>query len=309
MTMAEPLLELQRVDKQYRRGSNQVQALSDYSLALHGGEVLGLLGPNGAGKTTAIKVITQLCEPDAGLLLWRGAPVRDKRYLGRLGVLLEGRGALNERLSTWENARYFCGLREAAFDRAHFNAMAELLELPDPRAPVRLLSTGNKLKSGLLLSLIHRPDVALLDEPTIGLDLFGVRKLDALVRYIAAEGCAVMISSHDLHFVERLAQRIACIRQGRKVFDGAKQDFLRVEHAYALSLAVRDGPPPPLPAGLQWQAPADGPLRLALRDHAELCRVLAVLMPALPAAEGLQVERVTLREKYQALVGNAQETA
>ena len=144
---------------------------------MHAGEVLGLLGPNGAGKTTAIKVLTSLCERDRGVFHWRGQPVRSKLYLRDVGVLLEGRGALNERLSTWENAKYFCGLREARFDAGHFNQLTELLELPDVRAPVRLLSTGNKLKSALLLCLIHKPAVLLLDEPTIGLDVFGVANL------------------------------------------------------------------------------------------------------------------------------------
>ena len=310
--MTAAVLEMRGVAKSYQRVGATVPALSDFSLALHGGEVLGLLGPNGAGKTTAIKVMTHLCEPDQGALLWRGTPVQGKRYLGQLGVLLEGRGALNERLSTWENANYFCALREAAFDRQHFDAMAELLALPDPRAPVRLLSTGNKLKSGLLLSLIHRPAVVLLDEPTIGLDLFGVEKLEALIRYMAAQGGAVMISSHDLQFVERLAMRIACIRRGRKVFDGPKHDFLKVEHAYALSLGVRDDHWPSLPPGrddLRWQPQGAGMLRLTLRDHAELCAVMAHLMPALPAASDLQIERVTLREKYQALVSASEDCA
>ena len=155
---------------------------------MHPGEVLGLLGPNGAGKTTAIKVLTSLCEPERGVFHWRGQPVRSKRYLREVGVLLEGRGALNERLSTWENAKYFCGLREARFDAGHFNQLTELLELPDVRAPVRLLSTGNKLKSALLLCLIHKPAVLLLDEPTIGLDVFGVEKLETLVRHVSEAG-------------------------------------------------------------------------------------------------------------------------
>ena len=306
------LLEMQNVEKRYCRSGVEVTALRDFSLSLRGGEVLGLLGPNGAGKTTAIKVMTSLCEADAGRLLWRGEPIRDKRYLAQVGVLLEGRGALNERLSTWENANYFCALRESAFDRKHFDAMAELLQLPDPRAPVRQLSTGNKLKSALLLCLIHRPAVVLFDEPTIGLDLFGVEKLEALIQYVVADGRAVVISSHDLHFVERLAQRIACIRHGCKVFDGPTGEFLRVDHAYALTLQLRDREPPPLPdlrVDLRWQHRAEGLLRLELRDHAELCEVLASLMPVLPSATDLQIERVTLREKYQALVSAEKETA
>lgn len=311
--MTEALLDMAGIEKTYWRGGKEIAALSDFSLSLKAGEVLGLLGPNGAGKTTAIKVLTSLCEPDQGVLRWRGEQVRNKRYLHEVGVLLEGRGSLNERLSTWENARYFCGLREASFDARYFADLVELMELPDVNAPVRQLSTGNKLKSALLLCVIHRPACVVLDEPTMGLDLFGVEKLETLVHHLSQAGTAIVISSHDLQFVEQLAKRIVCICRGRKLFDGPKSDFLRVEHAYVLKLEVNPGnapllpPLPPLRPGLAWVHIAPGSLRLELHTHAELCTVLALLMPALPSALGIQIERVTLKDKYLSLVGSEEE--
>lgn len=310
--MSTELLRMENVRKTYRRAGQEVVALHDFSMSVRAGEVLGLLGPNGAGKTTAIKALVSLVEADSGVTLWRGQPVSGKGYLREVGVLLEGRGALNERLSTWENANYFCRLREGKFDKAHFDNLARLLALPDVHAPVRLLSTGNKLRSGLLLSLIHKPAVVFLDEPTIGLDLFGVQMLEDLVHHVASTGTAVMISSHDLQFVERLAERIVCICKGRKVFDGSKSDFLHVEHAYVLSLQAGAEALPLLPQLLparDWIAAGAGTQRVKLHDYAELCLVLDSLMPSLPAARGIQVERVTLKEKYMALVDEAEQAA
>ena len=299
------LCELRGVSKDYQRAGQRVAALQDFSLALRPGEVSGLLGPNGAGKTTALKVLLSLTHADRGGLWWRGEPVRDQRYLGRIGALLEGRGALNERLSTWENARYFCALREVPFDIDHWMTLVSLLELPDPAAPVRLLSTGNKLRSALLLSVIHKPELVLLDEPTIGLDMFGTEQIERLVRILASRGTTVLLSSHDLAFVERASQRIVCIRQGQKVFDGAKQDFLKVDHAYELEVLCG---PAGLPAPeLSWRQADNGSARLRLQDHAALCNTMEQLMPTLSSAVGLQIHRVTLRQKYRELVGLADE--
>jgi|GEM_PF-405145 len=310
--MQSSLVDMRGIGKSYSRAAQRIDALRDFSLSLSAGEVLGLLGPNGAGKTTAVKILATLVEPDAGEILWRGAPAAGKRHLREVGVLLEGRGAVNERLSTRENARYFCGLRETRFDPKHFAALTALLDLPDADAPVRLLSTGNKLKSALLLSLVHRPAVVFLDEPTIGLDVFGVDRLESLVRHAAEHGTAVMISSHDLHFIERLAHRIVCICRGRKVFDGSKEEFLHVEHAYVLTLHMPDDRPPGLPrlrTGLDWEEAAPGEYRVRLRDHGELCAVLPALQPRLHAARAMQVERVTLKDKYLNLVDAARKEA
>jgi ABC-2 type transport system ATP-binding protein len=261
-----------------------------------------------------VKLLTGLCGADSGQLHWRGQAVplgRHAPHLREFGVLLEGRGACYERLSTLENARYFCGLREASFDRAHFDALARLLEIADIHAPLRQLSTGHKLRSSLLGTLVHRPALALLDEPTLGLDLFGVERLQDLVRHTADQGTALLLGSHDLDFIERLSRRIVCLRAGRKVFDGSQADFLRLDHEYLLLLETDSIQPPSLPAEMAlpaWQPQADsrpGHWQLPLRDHAQACATLAALQPVLPAQRGLQLRRVALRDKYISLVGEA----
>ncbi|MBB4842567.1 ABC-2 type transport system ATP-binding protein [Paucibacter oligotrophus] len=301
------LFELQHASKCYQRGAHKVQALRDFSLRLDAGEILGLLGPNGSGKTTFVKLATGLCDADAGELRWRGHPVSGHRHLRELGVLLEGRGAGYERLSTWENARYFCGLREARFDAAHFQALAELLELPDVRAPLRQLSTGNKLRASLLCTLIHKPALALLDEPTLGLDLLGVDKLEALVRHGAGQGMGFVISSHDLHFIERLCPRIVCISRGEKLYDGCKSEFLQDGTGYVLQLQAGPQGAPALPEGLGAWLPQGDLLQLPLRDHAQACAALACLQPQLPACLSMELRPVSLRDRYRKLVGEQDE--
>ncbi len=297
------LLCLTEASKRYGHGDSAVQALQDFDLRLHPGETVGLLGPNGSGKTTLVKLLTGLCGADQGRLQWRGGPVlpagRPGPHLREIGVLLEGRGAAYERLNTLENARYFCELRETRFDASRFRQMAELLGLADVRTPIRQLSTGNKLRAALIGALIHRPALALLDEPTLGLDLEGVERLHALVRQGAQDGQTFLISSHDLHFVERICPRIVCIHRGRKRFDGPRAAFVQVAHPYRLQ--VRHAlPRPSLPdwlAGRQWQR-QDEDWTLPLQDPAEAARLMSLWADWLAGSEQLQLRRLELREHY-----------
>ena len=298
------LLRLQQASKCYRRNAQTIQALQNFDLEVTPGEIVGLLGPNGSGKTTLIKLITGLCGADTGSLRWRDQPAQPAGqpgpHLREMGVLLEGRGAVYERLSTWENARYYCALREARFDADEFGRLAELLSVPDIRAPVRQLSTGNKLRAALLGALIHRPALVLLDEPTLGLDLEGVERLQAVLRQGAAQGQAFILSSHDLHFIERLCPRIVCILAGEKRFDGLRSDFVQQKYVYRLIVQAASVELPVPPAWLLdrcWASQGNQHV-LDLRDHAEACQLLAEWQPLLPHFDSLELRRVELRDHY-----------
>lgn len=310
------LLSLSGMGKTYQRAGRAVAALRGFSVTVDAGEIVGLLGPNGSGKTSFVKLVTGISTADHGTLAWRGKPMAQLRLKDRLreiGVLLEGRGASYERLSTLENARYFCGLREARFDRRYFDVLAELLEIPDVRAPLRQLSTGNKLRAALLGCLIHRPSLALLDEPTLGLDLFGVESLEKLLRHGAENGTAFVVSSHDLHFIERLCPRIVCIREGQKVFDGRKTELLSVSHEYLLTISAGVSDLSRLKEVVErlavdrgWQMTPGSSWQLPLRDYEQACAVLSALQPQLREFHGIELRRVSLHEKYRHLVGEAE---
>ena len=177
--------------------------------------------------------------------------------------------------------------------------MAEALGLDDVRVPIRQLSTGNRLRAALIGALIHRPALALLDEPTLGLDLEGVERLQALVRQGMREGQTFLISSHDLHFIERLCPRIVCIHQGRKRFDGPRETFAHLPYPYRLQVR-HPAPCPALPdwlADRRWER-QDEDWTLALKDPAELMRLMALWADWLAASEQLQLRRIDLREHY-----------
>ncbi|PND39185.1 hypothetical protein C1O66_17750 [Paucibacter aquatile] len=305
-TTAGLLLQLQQASKHYTRGGGSVQALDQFDLELKAGEVIGLLGPNGSGKTTLVKILTGLCDADQGELRWRKDPARAAGqpgpHLREIGVLLEGRGAAYERLTTLENARYFCELREQRFSLDRCRQMADLLGLSDLDTPIRQLSTGNKLRAALIGALIHRPALVLLDEPTLGLDLEGVERLHALVHQGAAEGQTFLIGSHDLHFIERLCPRIVCIHRGRKRFDGAREAFVHQDYRYRLVVRSEQAcPPPPEWLGPRdWQAaPGEaGGWSLPLRDPPEAARLMAEWAAWLGRCSALQLRAIELREHY-----------
>jgi ABC-type multidrug transport system ATPase subunit len=315
-TTGKNLLSLSGVSKTYQRAGRAVAALRDFSVDIDAGEIVGLLGPNGAGKTTFVKLVTGISAADHGSLSWRRAVMAERRLQGNLreiGVLLEGRGASYERLSTLENARYFCGLREARFNRRYFDVLAELLQIPDVQAPLRQLSTGNKLRAALLGCLIHRPSLALLDEPTLGLDLFGIESLEKLLLHGAENGTAFVVSSHDIHFIERLCPRIVCVREGQKVFDGCKSELLNVSHQYLLTvnagssdLRQLDEAVAPLAVDGCWQLTSGGLGQLPLRNYQQACVVLTALQPRFAEFTGIELQRVSLHEKYRRLIGEAE---
>ncbi|MFG6447910.1 ATP-binding cassette domain-containing protein [Roseateles sp. BYS180W] len=301
--MKPPLLELTQASKHYQRDGTQVQALQDFDLSLTQGELVGLLGPNGSGKSTLVKVLTGLCGADQGQLRWRAGAVlkagQAGPHLREFGVLLEGRSGAYERLTPLENARYFCGLREARFDTGHFQHLARALGLRDVHSPVRQLSTGNKLRAALIATLIHRPALVLLDEPTLGLDLEGVEQLQALAQSCQEAGQTLLISSHDLHLIERLCPRIVCISQGHKRFDGPREAFTQVPHPYRLRLRHSQPQPelPPWLTGREWQIEGNE-LSLPLLNPEEATRLMALWADWLGRSTELQLLRISLREHY-----------
>lgn len=217
------LLSLSNISKTYRKQGREIKALCDVSISVTMGETLGILGPNGSGKSSLVKIISGLCLPERGHIDWH---THDNRRRS-IGVLLEGRLNLMERLSTLENAKYYCALRQCGFSLLMFRQLAQELALVDVHSPVRKLSTGNKLRSALLLAFIHRPSLVMLDEPTTGMDFPGVQRLTHLIKRISEQGCGFVICSHDLEFIDDICHHIVCLNQGGMVFNGDKRDFLK----------------------------------------------------------------------------------
>ena len=209
------------------------------SFEVEAGEVFGFLGPNGAGKTTTIRLMLDLIRPSSGRLELFGLDAQkdSAAILRRIGYL-PGDLHLYERLTAREQLRYFAALR-GLDGLGEGEQLAERFELELDR-PIKALSKGNRQKVGLVQAFLHRPDLLLLDEPTAGLDPLVQITFNELLREVAAEGRTVFLSSHILSEVQRLADRVAIVREGTlELVDTIEalraQAFVRVEATFATS--------------------------------------------------------------------------
>jgi ABC-2 type transport system ATP-binding protein len=208
---APPIVELHRVSRYFDKKA----ALDDLSLTVPRGGVFGLIGGNGAGKTTLIKHVLGLLKAQSGTVRVFGLDPIDNPVgtLGRIGYLSEERD-----IPDWMRVRELIRYTEAfypAWDPKYAEELREAFDL-DPNAKVKTLSRGQRARAGLLTALAHRPDLLVLDEPSSGLDPVVRRDiLGAIIRTIAEEGRTVLFSSHLLDEVERVADRVAMIHQGR----------------------------------------------------------------------------------------------
>jgi len=235
-------LEVDNLKKTYRYGGKLVEAVRSVSLTLAAGEVLAFLGPNGAGKTTTIKMIAGLIRPDVGRVRIAGLdPHHNPQALRMLGAVLEGNRNLYWRLTPEENLEYFGVLkgltrREA---RRRGKALLERFDLTSKRrTPVQTLSRGMQQKLALAVALIHQPKLVLLDEPTLGLDVEATQNVKALVRAIASEGCAILLTTHQLDIAEELSDQVAIIQKGEIIASSSTRDLIRQFSGSAYTIEV-----------------------------------------------------------------------
>lgn len=224
-------LEAYNLKKTYHQGKQLVEAVKNVSLTMSSGEVLAFLGPNGAGKTTSIKMMAGLIQPDAGSVRIAGSdPHRNSAALQNLGAVLEGNRNVYWRLTPEENLEYF-GVLKGLTRRQASKSGKELLERfglsHKRRTPAQNLSRGMQQKLAIAVALIHQPQVLLLDEPTLGLDVEATEDVKALVREIAASGCAILLTTHQLYIAEELSDRVAIIQAGEILAESSTSELIR----------------------------------------------------------------------------------
>lgn len=197
-----------------RRFGDRV-AVDDISFELARGEIFALLGPNGAGKTTTLRMLAGLIGPSSGSVRLGGEALTRgtaPRLRGRIGLLTETPG-LWERLTVRRNLLVYARLHRLPSPDAAVDEALDTFGLRDRGSDAAAeLSKGLKQRVALARTLLHRPDVVLLDEPTAGLDPEGARDVRELVRRLRSEQRAIVLSTHNLDEVERLADRVAVMR-------------------------------------------------------------------------------------------------
>jgi ABC-2 type transport system ATP-binding protein len=212
-----PAIEVDKATKRYDGRT----VLRGISFRVAAGETFGLLGPNGAGKTTTVEMIEGYRRPDAGQIsvLGEDPATAGRDHRARVGLMLQGGGGVDPRMTAREVLRL-----HGRFHVAPRNT-DELLELVGlttaARTRYRRLSGGEKQRLGLALALVGRPSLIVLDEPTAGMDVEGRTATRALLGQLRNEGVTILLTSHDLTDVERVADRIAIIDRGRVVALGA----------------------------------------------------------------------------------------
>ena len=226
--MASTVLETHDLSKSF----GKVQAVNEVNLQVNEGEVYGFLGPNGAGKTTTIGMALGLIHPSNGWVELFGQPVSPAhaRPLRRVGSLV-GRPALLPYLSGRKYLDLLAQLRTGV-DEHRIEEVLERVGLTFAAGrKAKTYSTGMMQRLGLGAAILHRPELIILDEPTNGLDPAGMRDVRDLIRSLAEDGATVFLSSHLLHEVEMVCDKIAVINKGHIVAQGSVDDLLnRQEH-------------------------------------------------------------------------------
>lgn len=204
-------------------------SVDNLSMHVAPGEFYGLLGPNGAGKTTTIRLITALTNPTKGGIMVNGFPVRrnETRFKAELGLVPQHNN-LEPELTVTENLRLHAMLYgmpavQATSRIEELLAFAELEEKAS--AVVNTLSGGMKRKTMIIRALMHNPRVLLLDEPTVGLDVFARRKVWDLLKSLNTRGITILLATHYLEEAEKLCTRIGLLKKGRLIMEGSPDEL------------------------------------------------------------------------------------
>lgn len=213
-----------------RREVHEVRALDDVSFTIPDGEIVGYIGPNGAGKSSTIKILSGILVPDGGTCIVDGrVPWKErKRHAAQIGVVFGQRSQLwwdVPVIDSFSLLRDIYRVPQADYART-LEELTELLNLLELlRTPVRQLSLGQRMRCEIAASLLHRPRILFLDEPTIGLDAMSKLAVRAFIHRLNAQhGTTVILTTHDMQDIEALAGRILLIGRGRLLMDGTFDD-------------------------------------------------------------------------------------
>lgn len=237
----EPVVQLDHVGKSF----GDRPAVENLSFTVRRGEVFALLGPNGAGKTTTVRMLVGVIRPDEGrIIVTLNGRTTDALPAGKTGYLPEDRGLYRD-IPVLRTLVYFGRLRGLEKNEAKRRALewlerVHLLDRKDER--VDALSKGNQQRVQLIAALIHRPALAILDEPFTGLDPLSQEFFLSLVRELREAGTSVILSAHQMDLVERAADRVLLMNKGREILSGSVDELhARLDSRPLIRLTLEGG--------------------------------------------------------------------
>jgi ABC-2 type transport system ATP-binding protein len=268
----------------FRRQYKEVRAVADVSFHIEPGEMVAFLGPNGAGKTTTLKMLSGLIYPSSGLATVLGFTPweRPDAFRRRFSLVMGQKNQLWWDLpagDSFQLHREIYSLPASAFNRT-LGELTELFNVKElTRQPVRELSLGERMKMELIAALLHEPQLLLLDEPTIGLDVVAqVAIQHCLKEYNATRGVTMLLTSHYMRDVEALCPRVLVITHGRVIYDGA---LAGITERFGQSKLVRlhfAGEETPSDLGRFGDYTSSGPVAELKVERPRVAEVLAAIL-------------------------------
>jgi ABC-2 type transport system ATP-binding protein len=216
------MLSIRNIVKQYAGH----RALSDVSLEVESGQIFGLLGPNGAGKTSLIRIINQITAPDSGEIYFNGEKL-NQSHIERIGYMPEERG-LYKKMEIGEQMIYLARLKGLSRDEARkrLKYWFEKLEIQDWWSKkVEELSKGMQQKAQFVATILHEPDLIILDEPFSGFDPVNAEVIKEEIMELNRKGSTILFSTHRMESVEEMCSAIALINKSHKILDGKVRDI------------------------------------------------------------------------------------
>lgn len=225
--MADDILEIKKINKDY----GEITALRDFSISLKKGEILGLLGPNGAGKTTLISILSGTVKDFTGSVTFKGKNLFSNRKLKNHFGIVPQDMAFYEELNAMDNLLFWGGLYDIPSGKIKKRA-AELLEIVElkerAKEPIKNFSGGMKRRLNIAIGLIHEPELLLLDEPTVGIDVQAKVKLLDIIRGVGEKGTSIIFTTHQLMEAEEICSRIAIMDRGVILANGTLDELIKI---------------------------------------------------------------------------------
>jgi len=298
-----------QIDGLFKRFGEQ-QVLNGFSLQVARGDVVGLLGPNGCGKSTVLNIICQLLQADAGQVQLAGQPMIEQSAHARTRIgYCPQQSALYPDLFPQENIQFFARLYGVPATQRN-SRVAELMErfnlVPYATTRVGLLSGGWQQRLSLAVALVHRPELLVLDEPTVAVDVEARMDLWRLIEGMRDSGTTILLTSHHLAEAQRLCNRVALMRDGKVVAEGSVPELIsRVPGQAVVKVQSED-----LQAVIQRALDLGWPVRqhagkigLLLPQNLNLREIVDALDGTKVSA--VSVDPVTLEDAYLELVGDS----